>query len=148
MRSGTSNCHVRLSRQPIDSPLVTNPNVLVAMNEPSLRKFFESVPAGGWIFYNGDAFPDDCRRENVHVLAHSFTRAADELGDARACNMVMLGALLENTGILRDANIDAAFKRLVKSPRWMELNGRALACGRKLYQEAGQGACQEVCHAC
>jgi 2-oxoisovalerate ferredoxin oxidoreductase beta subunit len=148
MRSGTSNCHVRLSRQPIDSPLVTDPNVLVAMNEPSLRKFFESVPAGGWIFYNGDAFPDDCRRENVHVLAHSFTRAADELGDARACNMVMLGALLENTGILRDANIDAAFKRLVKSPRWMELNGRALACGRKLYQEAGQGACQEVCHAC
>ncbi len=62
MRSGTSNCHVRLSRQTVDSPLVTAPNVLVAMNEPSLRKFDKSVRAGGWIIYNGDEFPADCAR--------------------------------------------------------------------------------------
>jgi 2-oxoisovalerate ferredoxin oxidoreductase beta subunit len=144
MRSGTSNCHVRLSRHAIDSPMVMNPDVLVAMNEPSLRKFYKSVPAGGWILYNGDAFPADCEQDDVHVLACPFTRVADELGDARACNMVMLGALLEIAGVLRDVNIDAAFKRLVKSPRWMELNGRALAKGRALYIES----CQEVCNAC
>ena len=69
MRSGTSNCHVRLSRQAIDSPLVLAPNVLVAMNEPSLRKFDKSVRTGGWIIYNGDEFPADCAREGVHVLA-------------------------------------------------------------------------------
>ncbi len=69
MRSGTSNCHVRLSRQTIDSPLVTAPNVLVAMNEPSLRKFDKSVRAGGWVIYNGDEFPADCARDGVHVLA-------------------------------------------------------------------------------
>ena len=143
MRSGTSNCHVRLSRHAIDSPMVMNPDVLVAMNEPSLRKFYKSVPAGGWILYNGDAFPADCEQDDVHVLACPFTRVADELGDARACNMVMLGALLEIAGVLRDVNIDAAFKRLVKSPRWMELNGRALAKGRALYIES----CQEVCNA-
>jgi 2-oxoisovalerate ferredoxin oxidoreductase beta subunit len=136
MRSGTSNCHVRLSSQTIDSPLVTAPNVLVAMNEPSLRKFVESVPPGGWILYNGDAFPADCAREQVHVLAHSFTHVADKLGDPRAGNMVMLGALLEIAGVLPQASIDAALRRLVKSSRWMELDERALAKGRELFKES------------
>jgi len=144
MRSGTSNCHVRLSRHAIDSPMVMMPDVLVAMNEPSLRKFYKSVPAGGWILYNGDAYPSDCEQDDVHVLACPFTQVANELGDARACNMVMLGALLEIAGVLQDVNIAAAFKRLVKSPRWMELNGRALARGRALYKDS----CREVCHAC
>jgi 2-oxoisovalerate ferredoxin oxidoreductase beta subunit len=57
MRSGTSNCHVRLSNQTIDSPLVSSPGILVAMNEPSLRKFDKSVRPGGWIIYNGKTFP-------------------------------------------------------------------------------------------
>ena len=84
MRSGTSNCHVRLSRHVIDSPLVTSPSMLVAMNEPSLRKFDKSVRPGGWVVYNGDEFPADCARDDVHVLALPFTRLADALGDARA----------------------------------------------------------------
>ena len=143
MRSGTSNCHVRLSKHEIDSPMVTNPNVLVAMNEPSLRKFYKSVPPGGWILYNGDSFPDDCEQKDVHVLASPFIRLADELGDARAGNMVMLGALLEIAGVVEDVNIDAALRRLVKNPRWMELNKRALARGKELYRESSR----EVCHA-
>jgi 2-oxoisovalerate ferredoxin oxidoreductase beta subunit len=135
MRSGTSNCHVRLSRRVIDSPMVTKPNVLVAMNEPALRKFVKSVPAGGWILYNGEEFPADCEQPGVQVLARPFTEIADALGNARAGNMVMLGALLEITGVLRDINIDAALKRLVKNPRWTELNQRALQRGRELARE-------------
>jgi 2-oxoisovalerate ferredoxin oxidoreductase beta subunit len=136
MRSGTSNCHVRLSRRVIDSPMVTSPNLLVAMNEPSLRKFIESVPAGGWIIYNGDEYPADCVRENVRVLARPFTEIANELGSPRAGNMIMLGALLEIIAVLRDVNIDAALKRLVKNPRFTELNKRALARGRELARES------------
>src|SRR5208337_4795905 len=79
MRSGTSNCHVRLSSEPIDSPLVARPQLLVAMNEPSLRKFDRSVRPGGWIIYNGDTFPPDCERKDVHVLALPFAHLADEL---------------------------------------------------------------------
>jgi 2-oxoisovalerate ferredoxin oxidoreductase beta subunit len=148
MRSGTSNCHVRLSSQTIDSPLVTVPNVLVAMNEPSLRKFDVSVRPGGWVIYNGDTFPEDCVREDVHVLALPFTRLADELGDARACNMVILGALLEITGVLPQASIDAALRRLVKHAKWLELDERALARGRELYRNSvlhsGMEAQQEL----
>jgi 2-oxoisovalerate ferredoxin oxidoreductase beta subunit len=140
MRSGTSNCHVRLSNQAIDSPLVTSPNILVAMNEPSLRKFDKSVRPGGWIIYNGDVFPADCEREDVHVLALPFTELAHDLGDARACNMVMLGALLEIADGLPQASIDAALRRLVKNTRWFALDERALVRGRELFRES----CQEV----
>jgi 2-oxoisovalerate ferredoxin oxidoreductase beta subunit len=136
MRSGTSNCHVRLTRHVIDSPMVTNPNLLLAMNEPSLRKFVKSVLAGGWILYNGDEFPADCEREGVQVLARPFTEIANDLGDARVGNMVMLGALLAITGVLQDVNVDAALERLVKNPRWTELNRRALARGRELMKMA------------
>ncbi len=136
MRSGTSNCHVRISNGPIDSPLVTVPNLLVAMNEPSLRKFDLSVKPGGWVIYNGDVFPQDCERNDVNVLALNFTHAANELGDPRAANMVMLGALLEISGVLPQSSIDEALHRLVKSERWYQLDKRALARGRELYGES------------
>jgi 2-oxoisovalerate ferredoxin oxidoreductase beta subunit len=138
MRSGTSNCHVRLSKEPIDSPLVTVPNVLVAMNEPSLRKFDLSVKPGGWIIYNGDTFPVDCERKDVSVLALNFTHAADELGDARATNMVMLGALLEINRSVPHASVDVALRTVVKNPRWFELDERALEKGRELYRQAAK----------
>jgi len=136
MRSGTSNCHVRLSRQAIDSPLVTEPNVLVAMNEPSLRKFYRNVRAGGLVIYNGDEFPADCARDGVHLLAAPFTQLAVELGDKRVANMVMLGALLQIASALPQVSIDAALRRLVKNPRWVELDVRAIARGRELYRES------------
>jgi 2-oxoisovalerate ferredoxin oxidoreductase beta subunit len=136
MRSGTSNCHVRISRESIDSPLVSAPSVLVAMNEPSLRKFDKTVRSGGWIIYNGDEFPADCVREGVHVLALPFTEAADTMGDKRAANMVMLGAVLEIAGALPEASIAAALRRLIKNPRWVELDERAMARGRELFRES------------
>ncbi len=139
MRSGTSNCHVRISSESIDSPLVALPDVLIAMNEPSLRKFDASVRPGGWVLYNGDTFPGDCERKDVNVLALPFTNIALEIGDARAANMVMLGALLEIADALPQASIDAALNRLVKSKKWIELDERALQMGRELYHEACVG---------
>ncbi len=143
MRSGTSNCHVRLSREPIDSPLVTHPDVLVAMNEPSLRKFCSTVHPGGWILYNGEASPEDCDCRGVHVLARPFTQIANNLGDARAANMVMLGALLEIAGNLPQSSVDSALGRLVRNPKWLALDETALVCGRRLMREARA----EVSHA-
>jgi Pyruvate/2-oxoacid:ferredoxin oxidoreductase gamma subunit len=115
---------------------VTAPNILVAMNEPSLRKFDKSVRPGGWVIYNGDEFPADCLREDVHVLALPFTQVAHELGDARASNMVMLGALLEIANGLPQASIDAALRRLIKNAKWLALDERALLRGRELLRES------------
>jgi 2-oxoisovalerate ferredoxin oxidoreductase beta subunit len=140
MRSGTSNCHVRLGSSPIDSPLVSRPNALVALNEPSLRKFLASVEPGGWVLYNGAALPDGCERADVHMIVRPFTQVADDLGDARAGNMVMLGALLEATGMLPADYILAALDRVVKSARWLEIDRQALARGRELARIGGPHA--------
>jgi 2-oxoisovalerate ferredoxin oxidoreductase beta subunit len=135
MRSGTSNCHVRISTRPIDSPLVTNPNILFALNEPSLRKFIDSVDHNGWVFYNGSALPEGVFREDVHFVIRPFAELADQVGDARAANMVMLGAMLAATGALDGERIDGALRRLVKTERWLELDRAALARGRKAFVE-------------
>ncbi len=135
MRSGTSNCHIRLSHEPIDSPLVTSPNMLLAMNEPSLKKFVATVQPGGWILYNGDAIPEDCKRDDVRALAFPFTQIADELGEPRVANMVILGTLLEITGVLPQASVESALHRLVKHTKWLEIDERALARGRELFRQ-------------
>jgi 2-oxoisovalerate ferredoxin oxidoreductase beta subunit len=139
MRSGTSNCHVRISTGPIDSPLVSRPNVLLALNEPSLHKFLASVEPGGWVLYNGMEAPAGAFRDDVTFLARPFTGLADGLGDVRVANTVMLGALLAVTGMLSAESIDGALQKKVKSGRWLELNRRAAACGR---ESAGKGGCK------
>ena len=105
MRSGTSNCHVRVSSQPVDSPLVSRPNILLAMNEPSLRKFLPYREPGGTVLYNGEELPEDLTRGDVRIIVRPFTRLADEMGASKAANIVMLGALLEATGLLPDARL-------------------------------------------
>jgi Pyruvate/2-oxoacid:ferredoxin oxidoreductase gamma subunit len=137
MRSGTSNCHVRLSPTPVDSPLVSRPNVLMAMNEPSLRKFIHTVEPGGTVLYNSPSFPADCRRADVTLIALPFTEIADRLGEPRAGNMVMLGAFLALTHALPAGRIDSALRRLVKTERWLELDRLALAAGRDALREGG-----------
>ncbi len=131
MRSGTSNCHVRLSSRAIDSPLVAKPNVLIALNEPSLRKFIHEVERGGMVLYNGAEAPEDCQRGDVRMLAIPFTEVADRIGDARAGNIVTLGALIETAGVLEDQFVERALERLVRSARWLELDRKALMAGRE-----------------
>jgi 2-oxoisovalerate ferredoxin oxidoreductase beta subunit len=135
MRSGTSNCHVRLGNRTIDSPLVSRPNVLLALNEPSLRKFLPAVEEGGVVLYNGSEIPGDCVRRDVRMVALPFTELADELGAAKVGNIVMLGALLEATGILEQDRVVGALKRLVH-PRFFDLDLAALARGRKEFRES------------
>ncbi len=113
------------------------------MNEPSLKKFYASVRPGGWILYNGETYPADCERKDVHVLARPFTLLADELGDPRAGNMVALGALLEIVAVLPQASVDDALRRLITNQKWVDIDQRALARGRELLRESLAGAVNE-----
>jgi len=135
MRSGTSNCQVRVSHKPIASPLVSRPNVLIAMNEPSLRKFLPAVKPGGWVIFNGAEFPARCQRDDVHALVKNFAQTAAELGDPRVTNMVMLGAVLQAANLLPVDYIIGALERLVKKADMIALDRRALECGAALTKE-------------
>ncbi len=132
MRSGTSNCHVRIAGRAIASPLVSKPNVLLALNEPSLRKFLPTVEPNGLVLYNGADLPEDCRRADVVLKALPFTAVADGLGDARAGNMVMLGALLELSGMPFERQVTEVLRQRVRSQRWLEIDLAALARGRQI----------------
>jgi 2-oxoisovalerate ferredoxin oxidoreductase beta subunit len=131
MRSGTSNCHVRLSSAPIDSPLVSRPNVLLAMNEPSLRKFLPAVEPGGLVLYNATALPEGCGRADVRFVTRPFTEIADQLGASKVGNIVMLGSLLEASGLLDQERVVGALRRLVKSDKWFQMDLAALDRGRE-----------------
>jgi 2-oxoisovalerate ferredoxin oxidoreductase beta subunit len=135
MRSGTSNCHVRIAGRPIASPLVSRPNVLLALNEPSLRKFLATVEPQGLVIFNGAECPEDCRRADVTILAAPFSQIADELGGAKAANMVMLGALLERGRVLFEPEVTDVLHRLVRNQRWLELDLAAVARGRQAAKE-------------
>ena len=129
MRSGTSNCQVRIGSEPIDSPVVSHPTVLIAMNEPSLRKFLPTVAPGALVLYNGASIPVDCARPDARVVACPFTELAG--GSPKAANMAMLGAFLEITGALEPEPVAAALRKLVTNPRWLDLDLTALQHGRE-----------------
>jgi 2-oxoisovalerate ferredoxin oxidoreductase beta subunit len=145
MRSGTSNCHVRIASRPIASPLVSRPNVLLALNEPSLRKFLPTVEPHGLVLYNGTTCPDDCRRADVELVAAPFTHLADELGGAKATNMVVLGALLERAHVPFEQEVIKVLHRLVHSQKWLEIDLAALARGRQASLQNAEVGNESIC---
>src|SRR5579883_2682364 len=131
MRSGTSNCHVRIGSREVDSPLVSRPNVLLALNEPSLRKFLPAMEPGGIVLYNAAGFPADCVRSDLRMIALPFTAIADELGLAKAANIVVLGALLEASDLLDSDSVIRSLRKLVKNDRYYQMDLLALERGRE-----------------
>ena len=80
MRGGTANCSVTLSDEPIGSPLVTEPNALVAMNQPSFDKFIDVVADGGVVIVDTDMVPDAHERAGVKVISIPATKMAEDAG--------------------------------------------------------------------
>jgi 2-oxoisovalerate ferredoxin oxidoreductase beta subunit len=137
MRSGTSHCHVRISSHPVDSPLVTSPNILIALNEPSLRKFIDTVEPGGWVFFNGDSFPADVARPGIRTVALPMTRlAAETAGEAKATNMVMLGVVQQALHLLPEVALNHAMRHLIRSERWLAIDHKAMEAGGAQYEES------------
>jgi 2-oxoisovalerate ferredoxin oxidoreductase beta subunit len=130
MRSGSAHCHVCLSRERIGSPLISHPDVLIAMNEISLRKFAPQVPAGGLILYNGDGLPHDFDAPNAQVICIPASHIADELGSTKVANVVMLGALLAETECLGESAAETVLEDSVKKAALLDANRKALEAGR------------------
>jgi 2-oxoisovalerate ferredoxin oxidoreductase beta subunit len=135
MRSGSAHCYVCLSHDRIGSPLVPEPDVLVAMNEISLRKFGPQVVPGGTIFYNRESLPPDFSAPQAHVICIPASEIADRMGNAKVANVVMLGALLEETECLPVAQALSVIQNTVKKSALLELNRKALEAGRQFIDQ-------------
>jgi 2-oxoisovalerate ferredoxin oxidoreductase beta subunit len=132
MRSGSAHCHVCLSKERIGSPLISHPDVLIAMNEISLRKFAPHVAAGGLVIYNREALPEDFTVPQARVVCIPASAIADKLGSAKVANVVMLGALLEETECLAQGTAMGVIQEKVKKVDLLETNRKALAMGRRV----------------
>ena len=129
MRSGSAHCHVCLSHERVGSPVIEHPDVLIAMNEPSLHKFSNMVEAHGTILYNNDKLPAGMPPCEAKIYCVPAAEIADGLGTTKATNMVMLGALLELTHTLPRESAFAVLKAKVRNAKLLEVDCLAIDAG-------------------
>ncbi len=132
MRGGTANCNIILSDTPVGSPIITVPNVLIAMNLPSLNKYVDSVASGGQIYVDSSLISAKVEREDVEVFYIPATQMAKDEGLGNLANMIIIGHLLENHPELSFDGVEDVVEKLVpaKKAALKELNNKALALGR------------------
>ena len=132
MRGGTANCNVILSDTPVGSPIITVPDVLVAMNLPSLQKFVDAVAPGGKIFIDSTLIDAKVERTDVEVFYIPATQMAKDNGIATLANMIIVGHLLENHPELSFEGTDAVVEKLVppKKAALVETNMKAMQLGK------------------
>jgi 2-oxoglutarate ferredoxin oxidoreductase subunit gamma len=133
MRGGTANCSVVVSDRRIGSPVVSHPNVLVAMNRPSLEKFEAKMQPGGFLLINKTLIEIPHTRHDIDVSSVEITGLAGEIGNPRLANIVALGALISRVPIVgRDAVVEGLKKELSgKKAALLDLNIKALAAGQE-----------------
>ena len=100
MRGGTANCSVVLTATPVGSPIITNPDMLIAMNLPSLQKFVDAVVPGGVIILDSTLIDARVEREDVKVFYVPATQLAKDAGFSTLANMILTGKALKEMDIV------------------------------------------------
>ena len=131
MRGGTANCSVILSDSPVGSPIITTPDVLIAMNLPSLQKYVDAVAPGGQIYVDSALIDMKVERTDVQVFYIPATALASENGFPTLANMIIVGKVLRETGNYDEASIEATLKKVISAKRadMLEINKKAMAIG-------------------
>lgn len=131
MRGGTCNCSVILSDTKIGSPIVANPDILIAMNLPSLDRFESAAVPGAKIFVDSSLIDRKVARDDVEAYYIPATRIASDEGLSGLANMIMIGLMIKKTGVMPYENVERAMKKLVpaKKANLIELNIKAVELG-------------------
>ncbi len=131
MRGGTASCGVIVSDDQVGSPIVSAPDVLVAMNLPSLDKYEASVAPGGMIFADSTLIERKVERDDVKVFYIPATALASENGFPTLANMIIVGKVLKEIGDYDEASIEATLKKVIsaKHANMLEVNKKAMKLG-------------------
>lgn len=130
MRGGTANCTLCISDEEVASPVSSTPDMLVAMNQPSLMAFISRLEAGGQLLYNADLVDSVPERHDVDLFGAPVNRVGRELGSERAANMVMLGALVKMTKIIKIETVIKSIEMMMGSKKKLaESSVKALQAG-------------------
>jgi 2-oxoglutarate ferredoxin oxidoreductase subunit gamma len=137
MRGGTANCTVLISSNEIGSPIVSHPKVLIAMNQPSLDKFEPNVHENGLIILNDSLIEREVKRNDVDIIRIPADEIADKLGNLRAANMVVLGAYVKKSGVVKMETIFKALEKALagRNRKLIDINKKALKQGAELVKK-------------
>ena len=132
MRGGTANCSVIISDEPVGAPIISNPDVLVAMNLPSLDKYESKVKPGGVILVDSSLIERKVERDDVSVYYVPATKLAGENGAPTLANMILVGKLLSSLGDYEAENVKAALGKCVSARHadLFDLNMKMMEIGR------------------
>ena len=133
MRGGTASCSVIISDTPVGSPIVSKPDVLVAMNLPSLDKYEDSVVPGGTIFVDSTLIERKVKRTDVNVHYIPATGLANENNMPTLANMIIVGKVLAELDEFNKEGIDAALGKVISARHadMLEFNLKALTIGKE-----------------
>ena len=133
MRGGTASCSVILSDTSVGSPIIDNPDILVAMNLPSLDRYEDKVVPGGKIFLDSSLIEREVVRDDVEVFRIPATKMASDMNMGGLANMIMVGHLIAHTGIMPEDMIPKAMAKVVpaKKANMLDVNPAAVAAGMK-----------------
>lgn len=131
MRGGTANCTVAVADEEIASPVASEPNYLVVMNSPSLFTFQNKVTSGGTIFLNSSIINDRPNRRDVKVVCVPCSDMAQELGNIRVANIIMMGAFIKVSGVVTPEIYLNSLESIMGSRKkaLAELNKKAFSAG-------------------
>lgn len=135
MRGGTANCSVIVSDDPVGSPVISEPEILVAMNRPSMEKFEPTLKSGGTLYYNSSLIDIKPKRTDIKAVAIPANDIATALGNSRVANMVVVGAILQNTHVVDIETVMNVLKEKVltgKKQNLVDINRAALEKGMEL----------------
>ncbi|MCB5223769.1 MAG: 2-oxoacid:acceptor oxidoreductase family protein [Candidatus Cloacimonadaceae bacterium] len=134
MRGGTANVSAVVSDEPIASPIVSYPDILVALNQPSLDKFAPQVRKNGVVIVNTSACPHGCKRDDVQIVAAPLSDIALEIGSIRVLNMLAIGIVIGKTGLIKFETLEEDLKSFLaaKDPGLLELNLTAIKRGMEI----------------
>lgn len=130
MRGGTANCHIIISEHAIGSPLISETDVLITMNRPSLEKFQPDLRSGGVLLYDRSLISGVSLRDDIEAVAVPATEIADAIGSTKVANVVMLGAYLGLSNLMPGKAVLSALRDKAGRPGLSELNASAFHSGR------------------
>jgi len=131
MRGGTANCSVIISDTPVGSPIITTPDVLVAMNLPSLQKFVDTVVPGGHIFVDSTLITEKVERTDVQVHYVPATQMAKDAGFSTLANMILTGKVIKESGCVAFEGNKETLEAFIpaKKANLIDINCQALQAG-------------------
>jgi 2-oxoglutarate ferredoxin oxidoreductase subunit gamma len=141
VRGGTANCTVTISDEEIASPVASEPDFVVALNQPSFSRFQNLLHSGGFLLYNSSMVEPAKVRGDIEIQGVPISELAQKIGNIKVANMIMLGSFIAISNLL-------SFERIVENmpeilgdgkARLLKINQKAFELGYHFIEECNHG---------